>query len=58
MKISPFAVGENAADKMRAVFCTFIGSDTFRMLCNLCALKTPEESTYDALKTKLDSIWS
>ena len=40
---------------MRAVFCTFIGSDTFKMLCNLCALKTPEESTYDALKTKLDT---
>ena len=40
---------------MRAAFCTFIGSDAFKLLCSLCAPKKPEECTYDALKTKLDA---
>ena len=55
LKISPYAIGDDSADKMRAAFCTFIGSDAFKLLCSLCAPKKPEECTYDALKTKLDA---
>ena len=56
LKISPYDEGENAADKIRAVFCTFIGSDAFaKLLCSLYSPKKPEECTYDALKTKMDS---
>ena len=55
LKISPYATGDDSADKMRAAFCTFIGSDTFKLLCSLCAPKKPEECTYDALKTKLNA---
>ena len=58
LKISPFAEGENAADKMRAAFCTFIGSDAFKLLCSLCAPKKPEECTYDTLKTKLHAQYA
>ena len=55
LKISTYAEGEHAANKMRAAFCFFIGSDTFKLLCSLCAPKKPEECTYNALKTKLDA---
>ena len=55
LKISTYAKGEHAADKMQAAFCTFIGSDIFKLLCTLCAPKKPEECTYDALKTKLNA---
>ena len=55
LKISTYAEGEHAADKMRTTFCTFIGSNIFKLLCSLCALKKPEECTDDALKTKLDA---
>ena len=40
---------------MQATFCTFIGSDAFKLLCSLCAPKKPEEFTYDTLKMKLDA---
>ena len=30
-------------------------SDTFKLLCSLCAPKKPEECMYDALKMKLDA---
>ena len=43
-----------AAEKMRAAFCTFIGSDTFKLLCSLCTPKKPEECQYEDLKKKLD----
>ena len=55
LKISTYAEGEHATDKMQVAFCTFIGSDAFKLLCNLCVPKKPEECTYDALKTKLDA---
>ena len=55
LKISTYVEGKHAADKMRAAFCTFIGPDAFKLLCSLCPLKKPEECTYDALKTKLDT---
>ena len=58
LRISPYAEGENAADKMRIAFCTFIGSDAFKLLCSLCAPKKPEECTYNILKTKIDSHYS
>ena len=58
LRISPCAEGENAADKMRIAFCTFIGSDAFKLLCSLCAPKKPEECTYNILKTKMDSHYS
>ena len=54
LKISTYAEGEHSIDKMQAAFCTFRGSDAFKLLCDLCALKKPEECTYDSLKTKLD----
>jgi len=55
LKISPYAEGENAANKMRAAFCTFIGSDAFKLLCCLCAPNKPEDCGYEDLKAKLDA---
>ena len=55
LKISPYAEGDGSADKTRAAFCTFIGSDSFKLLCNLCAPKKPEECTYETLKAKMDA---
>ena len=52
--LSSFSTGENADTKKRAAFCTYIGSETFTLLCSLCAPGKPEESTYEALKEKLD----
>jgi len=54
LSISSYATGDNAADKKRAVFCTLIGSDTFKLLCTLCTPKRPEEESYDDLRTKLN----
>ena len=53
--ISPYATGEGTDNKKRAAFCTFIGSETFKLLCTLCAPAKPEESSYDTLKSKLKS---
>ena len=55
LSISPYATGENADTKKRAAFCTSIGSETFKLLCTLCAPAKPEECTYETLKTKLNS---
>ena len=52
--LSSFSTGENADIKKRAAFCTYIGSETITLLCSLCAPGKPEESTYEALKEKLD----
>ena len=52
--LSSFSTGENADKKKRAAFCTCIGSKTFTLLCSLCAPGKPKESTYEALKEKLD----
>ena len=52
--LSSFSVGENAEAKKRAAFSTYVGSETFSLLCSLCAPGKPEESTYEALKGKLD----
>ena len=56
LKINPYAKGEGeaATNKMRAVFCTCIGSNAFKLLCSLCAPKKPEECTYETLKAKMD----
>ena len=55
LKISPYAEGDGSADKTRAAFCTFIGSDSFKLLCSLCTPKKPEECTYETLKAKMDA---
>ena len=55
LKISPYAEGEDSADKTRAAFCTFIGSNSFKLLCSLCAPRKPEECSYETLKAKMDS---
>ena len=54
LSISSYATGEDADNKKRAAFCTFIGSETFKLLCTLCAPEKPEESSYKTLKEKLD----
>ena len=54
LSISSYAVGDNAEDKKRAAFCTFVGSETFKLLCTLCTPRKPEECTYTTLKEKLD----
>ena len=54
LSISPYAAGDDANDKKRAAFCTFIGSETFKLLCTLCALRKPEECSYAVLKEKLN----
>ena len=55
LKISTHSEGEHATDKMRAAFCSFTGSDTFKLLYSQYTLKKPEKRMYDALKTKLDA---
>ena len=52
--LSPFSTGKNADTKKRAAFCTYVGSETFTLLCSLCAPGKPEDCTYEALKEKLD----
>ena len=52
--LSPYSVGEHADTKKRAAFCTYIGSETFTLLCSLCAPGKPEDCTYEVLKEKLD----
>ena len=47
-------MGENAKAKKRAAFCTYVGSETFSLLCSLYTPGKPEERTYEALKGKLD----
>ena len=54
LSISPYATGDDADNKKRAAFCTFIGSETFKLLCTLCTPKKPEECTYVELKDKLN----
>ena len=54
LSISPYATGDDADNKKRAAFCTFIGSETFKLLCTLCMPKKPEECTYVELKDKLN----
>ena len=52
--LSSFSGGDNAEAKKRAAFCTYIGSETFTLLCSLCAPGKPEDKTYEELKEKLD----
>ena len=47
-------MGKKANMKKRAAFCMYIGSETFTLLCSLCAPWKPEEGTYESLKEKLD----
>ena len=54
LSISPYAAGDDANNKKRAAFCTFIGSETFKLLCTLCAPRKPEECSYAVLKDKLN----
>ena len=54
LSISPYATGDDANNKKRAAFCTFIGSETFKLLCTLCAPGKPEECSYAVLKDKLN----
>ena len=44
--ISPFATGNDAADKIRAAFCTFIGSDAFKLLYVACELQRNQKSVH------------
>ena len=53
--ISPYSQEEQTAHKSKAAFCTYIGSETFRLLCSLCALTKPEECTYKELHEKMDA---
>ena len=55
LTISPYAAGDDSEAKMHAAFLTSIGSNTFKLLCSLCAPKKPKECTYAALKDKLNS---
>ena len=52
--LSSFSRGENAEAKKRAAFCTYIGSETFTLLCSLCTPGKSEDKTYEELKEKLD----
>ena len=52
--LSSFSGGDNTEAKKRAAFCTYIGSETFTLLCPLCTPGKPEDKTYEALKEKLD----
>ena len=52
--LSSFSGGYNAEAKKRAAFCTYIGSETFTLLCSLCAPGKPKDKTYEELKEKLD----
>ena len=52
--LSSFSGGHNAEAKKRAAFCTYVGSETFTLLCSLCAPGKPEDKTYEDLKEKLD----
>ena len=39
LSISPYAAGDDGNNKKHAAFCTFIGSETFKLLCTLCTEK-------------------
>ena len=54
LTISPYATGEDANSKKRAAFLTFIDSNSFKLLCSLCAPTKPEECSYTTLKEKLN----
>ena len=54
LSISPYVTGDDADNKKCAAFCTFIGSETFKLLCTLCAPMKPEECSYVDLKNKLN----
>ena len=54
LSISPYATGDDADNKKRAAFCTFIGSETFKLLCTFCTPMKPEECTYVELRDKLN----
>ena len=45
LKITPYAESDDSADKVRPAFCTFIGSDSFK-LCSLCTPRKQEECTF------------
>ena len=42
LSMGSYATGGNADNKKRAAFCTFIGSETFKLLCTLCTPKKPD----------------
>ena len=48
-------MGQGSDEKKPAVFCMYIDSATFKLLCSLCAPKKPEEPTSDKLQFKLDT---
>ena len=52
--LSSFSGGDNAEAKKRAACCTYIGSETFTLLCSFCTPGKPEDKTYEELKEKLD----
>ena len=54
LSISSYATGDDATTKKRAAFCTFIGLQTFKLLCTLCTPTRPEDCSYEDLKTKLN----
>ena len=54
LSISSYATGDDVATKKRAVFCTFIGLQTFKLLCTLCTPTRPEDCSYEDLKAKLN----
>ena len=54
LTISPYATGEDANSKKRAAFLIFIDSNSFKLLCSLCAPTKPEECSYTTLKEKLN----
>ena len=56
LKISTYTEGKHATDKIQAAFCTFIGSDAFKLLYSLCAPKKPEECMYSPLKTTFNMV--
>ena len=55
LTLSSYSTGDDEPAKKHAAFCTYVDSATFKLLCSLCALKKPEELTFDQLKAKLDS---
>ena len=55
LSISPYATVDDADTKKCTAFCTFIGSETFKLLCTLCVPAKLEECSYETLKTKLNS---
>ena len=54
LTLSTYATGDDAEEKKRAAFCTYIDSATFKLLCSLCAPSKLEELTFEQLQSKLD----